>query len=367
MAEQGAQEKTEKPTPRRRSKAREKGQVAKSQEMGSAAVLLAGMATLWIFGGYIYQHLTGMMRHMFASLGHFNLSESSIHRLSWHLQGQFFEIITPIWIVLILAGVVMSIIQVGFMLAPKRLKPDLSRINPIKGFKKFVSMQMLVDLGKNLAKVAVVAASAWYALDEEWAKLPNLIRLDVMQIVLYIIGVCFKIFFQCTLAYLVIALLDWAYQKYDFEKNLKMSKQEVKDEHKQTEGDPHVKSRIRSIQREVARNRMMNEVPNADVVLTNPTHLAVALRYRLNEMEAPTVVAKGAGKIAEKIKAIAKEHDVPIIEDKPLAQALYKQVEVGHMIPSDMYETVATVLAHVYRKKNQHQQFLQGAAGPAGA
>ncbi len=367
MPEQGAQEKTEKPTPRRRSKAREKGQVAKSQEMGSAAVLLSGMATLWLFGGYIYRHLIGMMRHMFTNLDAYNLSEPTVHHLSLELQELFFKVITPIWIVLILAGIAVSILQVGFLLAPQRLKPDLSRINPIKGFQKFFTMRLLVDVGKNLGKVAVVAGAAWYAMDEEWAKLPHLIRLDVPQIVLYILGICFKIFFQCTLAFLVLALLDWAYQKYDFEKNLKMSKQEIKDEHKQTEGDPQVKSRIRSIQREVARKRMMNEVPRADVVITNPTHLAVALRYRLQEMEAPTVVAKGAGKIAERIKAIAKEHDVPIIEDKPLAQVLYKQVEVGQMIPADMYETVATVLAHVYRKKNQHRQFLQGAAKPAGA
>ena len=166
---------------------------------------------------------------------------------------------------------------------------------------------------------------------------------------------------------LVLALLDWAYQKYDFEKNLKMSKQEIKDEHKQTEGDPQVKSRIRAIQRDQARKRMMGAVPDADVVVTNPTHLAVALLYKMDEMDAPKVVAKGANRIAERIKALATENGVPVIEDKPLAQALYKAVEVGDSIPSDLFEATATILAHVYRMKNQHRQYMRGQPGPAPA
>jgi flagellar biosynthetic protein FlhB len=187
--------------------------------------------------------------------------------------------------------------------------------------------------------------------------------MSLIETLLYIISVCFTIFWRCMLAMLILAILDWIYQKYDFEKNLKMSKQEVKDEYKQSEGDPQVKSRIRTIQREQARKRMMASVPEADVVITNPTHLAVALAYRLEQMDAPEVVAKGANKIAERIKEIAREHDIPVIEDKPLAQALFKSVEVGQSIPSDLYETVASILAHVFRMKNRHREFLKGRAG----
>jgi flagellar biosynthetic protein FlhB len=181
---------------------------------------------------------------------------------------------------------------------------------------------------------------------------------DVGQSMAYIAQVSFRIFWRCILVMMVLAILDWAYQKFDFEKNLKMSKQEVKDEMKQNEGDPQVKSRIRSIQRDSARKRMMASVPEADVVITNPTHYAVALSYQPGEMEAPKLLAKGMNRIAEKIKETARAHHIPIVEDKPLAQALYRQVEVGQSIPFEMYETVATVLAHVYRQKNQARQVL---------
>jgi len=360
MADQGAQEKTEKPTSRRRGKAREQGQVAKSMEIASVGVLLAGITSLWLFGGFFYDQIVGLMRHMFQNLSGSHLDFASLVDLSSMVWSHFLITVLPVWAAVTLAAIVVNLAQVGFLFAPKRIKPDLKKINPIKGFKKLFSLRLLVDLGKNLGKIAVVGGVAYLTVRQEWDNLPNLGDLPVSVIASYILDVCFTIFWRTAMAMIVLAILDWSYQKWDFEKNLKMSKQEVKDEYKQTEGDPQVKGRIRSIQREQAKHRMMADVPQADVVLTNPTHLAVALSYKVGQMDAPTVVAKGANKVAEKIKAIAKEHNIPIIEDKPLAQALYKAVEVGQAIPGDLYETVATILAHVYRMKNKHREILAG-------
>jgi flagellar biosynthetic protein FlhB len=360
MAEKGAQEKTEKPTARRRRKAREQGQVAKSMEISSVGVLLAGITSLWLFGGFFYDQIAGLMRHMFQSISSSHLDYASLVDLSSMVWSQFLITVLPVWAAVSLVAIVMNLAQVGFLFAPKRIKPDLKKINPINGFKKFFSMRLLVDLMKNVGKLSVVGGVAFLTVRQEWENLPNLGSLPVSAIAIYILQVCFTIFWRTVLAMVILAILDWSYQKWDFEKNLKMSKQEIKDEFKQTEGDPQVKGRIRSIQREQAKKRMMNDVPQADVVITNPTHLAVALSYKVGQMDAPTVVAKGANKVAEKIKAIAKEHNIPIIEDKPLAQALYKAVEVGQSIPGDLYEAVATILAHVYRMKNKHREVLAG-------
>lgn len=360
MPDKGAQEKTEKPTPRRRSKARDQGQVAKSAEISGVGVLLAGITSMWLFSGFFYEQISGLMRHMFQNIDAMHLSYTSMVDLSNLVWGHFLKTVLPVWGAVTLVAILANLAQVGFLWAPKRIKPDLKKINPLNGFKKFVSLRILVDLGKNLGKLAVVGGVAIFTVSQEWENLPILGGQPVAVIAPYILNVCFTIFWRSVLAMIILAILDWSYQKWDFEKNLKMSKQEIKDEHKQTEGDPQVKGRIRSLQREQARNRMMSDVPDADVVITNPTHLAVALSYKVGEMDAPTVVAKGANKIAEKIKAIAKEHNVPVIEDKPLAQALFKAVEVGQAIPADLFEAVATILAHVYRMKNKHREVLAG-------
>jgi flagellar biosynthesis protein FlhB len=366
MADQGAQEKTEKPTPRRRSKAREEGRVARSQELGSAGVLLAGLASLWLFGGFMYDRITDLMRHQFTTIGQTLLNESEVHHFASGLMEYFVGIVTPVWAAVCVAAVLINLAQVGFMISLKRIKPDLKKINPLSGFKRFLSMRLLFDLAKNLGKLGLVAGVAYITMMEAWEELPGLVDMDTIEIFLYLMNLCLILFWRCLLAYVVLAVLDWAYQKWDFEKNLKMSKQEIKDEYKQTEGDPKVKSRIRSLQMEMSRKRMMAEVPQADVVITNPTHLAVALKYDAATMNAPEVVAKGANKLALRIKEIAKENLIPILEDKPLAQALYHGAEVGDQIPPDLFEAVATILAHVYRNKQQHQRVLDAARNRRG-
>ena len=367
MADKGAQDKTEKPTPRRKQKARQQGQVAKSADMNSVAVLLAGVFSLWLMGGFLYTQLSDLMRFMWSNLGTVHMDMAQAHQLAVSVLDHFLVTVLPVWLAVFAAALAMNIVQVGFMLAPTRIKPDLKKINPLTGLKRFASLKLLVDLGKNIGKLVVVGGVAYLTFADEMDALPKLADMNTSSTMIYIVSVCFKIFWRSVLAMLVLALLDWAYQRYDFQKNLKMSKQEIKDEHKQTEGDPQVKSRIRSIQRDQARRRMMSDVPEADVVVTNPTHLAVALVYKMAEMDAPKVVAKGANRIAERIKALAKENDVPVIEDKPLAQALYKAVEVGDSIPSDLYEATATILAHVYRMKNKHRQFMRNQTGAAPA
>jgi flagellar biosynthetic protein FlhB len=367
MADQGAQEKTEKPTPRRRRKVREEGRVPRSQEMGSAAVLMAGLASFWLFGGYLYDRITQLMRHYFTTAGQIVLDEGRVHDLATHLMDYFLNTVAPIWAVVALAAILINLAQVGFMFSFKRIKPDLKKLNPLSGLKRYASIRMVFDMAKNVAKMGIVAGVAYITLREEWNNLPGLVDMETFAIITYLVTVCLKLFWRCLLAFLVLAILDWMYQKYDFEKNIKMSKQEIKDEFKQTEGDPKVKSRIRSLQMQMSRKRMMNDVPQADVVITNPTHLAVALKYEATSMNAPEVVARGANKLAERIKEIAKENGVPIIEDKPLAQALYHATDVGDTIPADLFEAVATILAHVYRQKSQHKQVLDAARGRSGA
>jgi flagellar biosynthetic protein FlhB len=215
--------------------------------------------------------------------------------------------------------------------------------------KRLFSLRSLAELVKSIVKILFVAAVAYLMIKQDLDLIPTLTRQSVLDIFVFAARVAFKICFNVCLALVVLAILDFAYQRWEHEKSLRMTKQEVKDENKQTEGDPKIKARIRSIQMETARQRMMAAVPTADVVITNPTHLAVALRFDAARMIAPQVIAKGAGHVAERIKQIAAENDVPLVEDKPLARALYKIVEIGNTIPADLYKAVAEVLAYVYR------------------
>jgi len=212
-----------------------------------------------------------------------------------------------------------------------------------------------VELGKSIMKLLIIGGISYGLIKAEMKGFPPLMQQGVGEIFLFIAQVAFKILFFVCLALIILALLDYIYQRWQFEQSIKMTKQEVKDEHKQVEGDPKVKSRIRKAQLEMAARRMMEAVPEADVVITNPVHLAVALKFEASEMVAPTVIAKGAGHIAERIKEIASEHQVPIVEDKPLAQTLFKMVEIGEFIPAELYRAVAEILAYVYRLKGMYQ------------
>lgn len=353
MAEGDFQDKTEKATSKKRSEARKKGQVAKSREIPSVAVLLTGFSTLYLFGSFIYGHITSVMRESFSMIGRPNLDMTDFLVFNYDMVRHFIMIMAPMMIAVFVIAVLSNLAQVGWLFTWKPLMPQLSRVSPIKGIGRLFSKQSLVELFKSIAKLTLVGLIVYWTVKGEMAGFVSLGDMEVASIASYILRVILKIFFRASLAMIFLAVLDYAFQRWQFEQKLKMTKQEVKEELKQSEGDPLIKSRIRRVQQEMARRRMMQEVPKADVIVTNPVHLALALRYDSGVMNAPLVVAKGAGALAEKIKALAKEHHIPIVEDKELARRLYEVVEIGREIPSAFYHAVAEVLTYVYKIKGK--------------
>ena len=353
MAEGDFQEKTEQATPKKRSEARKKGQVGKSREIPSVAVLLAGLSTLHLFGAYMYNHIRSLMQDTFSMIAAPNLSLPEFLAFGNIVMERFIIVVLPVMIAVFVTAFLSNVLQVGWLLSWESVTPKLSKISPIKGIQKLFSKQTLMELFKSLAKLALVGVIAYLTIKGEMDRLPSLADMEVQGILLYVLKVAFKIFIRVSMAMIFLALLDYAFQKWQYEQQLKMTKQEVKEEFKRTEGDPLIKSRIRKIQYEVAKRRMMQEVPKADVVVTNPVHLAVALQYDSAEMSAPTLLAKGAGAVAERIKALAKEHDIPVVENRKLAHKLFKMVEIGNEVPSLLYQAVAEVLAYVYQLKKK--------------
>ena len=347
-------EKTEEPTQRKQEESRKKGQVAKSAELSSVFVILAAFLALKTAGPHLYETLIGYMRHIFNGLsvrGDFTIQ--SVQLMITEAGMNFFEAVLPLMISVLLVAVSVSILQVGFSFNPDTIMPQFSRINPISGFGRIFSKRSLVELIKSLLKITVVGYFIFRFIQKETLRIPSLMMAEIPDSFALLAGIIYDLAFQIAMVILVLAILDYGYQWWEHMQNLKMSKQEVKEEMKQTEGNPQIKSKIREKQRAIATRRMMAEVPKADVVVTNPTHFAVALKYE-SGMEAPTVVAKGADFIAQRIREIAKENDVVIVENKPLAQALFKNAEVGDPIPPDLYKAVAEVLAYVYRLKRKY-------------
>lgn len=350
MAEGQFQDKTEPASPKRREEARKKGDVAKSKEVASVAVLSAGVLYLFFSAKGISVRLGGLMEKAFSLVPDLRDSDSKLVELVNQFIQDYLGIILPISILLSVVAVLANYVQTGALWSVEPLAPKASKIDPLKGFQRIFSMRSLQELLKSLAKIAIVGWVAFATLREEFPHLIPLIYQDRWEILLWLGRASWKISIRCCLVIAVLALIDYVYQKWEFERKLRMTKQELKDEYKQTEGDPLIKSRIRSIQREMARRRMMEEVPKADVVITNPEHLAVALRYEAEKMAAPRVIAKGADRIALKIRELAKGKGIPVVENRNLAQNLYK-LELGEEIPARFYQAVAEILAYVYRIK----------------
>ncbi len=349
MADQGFEEKSEKATPKKREEARKKGEVARSAELPSVAVLLASLLTLSLFGTYTCGYLEAVMRRSFMSPVSVHAGLTEILTFGKGMILAFIKTMLPLFSAIVFAAIAGNCVQTGFLLSSEAIKPKLSKLDPVKGFGKLFSSRSFMELFKSFLKLGIVAWVAWISIKGEMKTLSVLGGMGAASIIGYIFQSLFRIFLRCTLAMIFMVALDYAFQKWDYEKRLRMSKKEVKDELKKTEGDPLIKSRIRSIQLQMARRRMMQDVPDADVVITNPTHVAVALKYDGLSMNAPRVVAKGAGKIAERIKRIASEHGVPVVENKALARGLFESVEIGREIPDSLYHGVAEVLAYVYR------------------
>ena len=355
MPESAGQERTEKATPKKREEARKKGQVAISREVSSAMVMLAALGFFYFAGSWMFWNLSEIIIRVYQNIGtlRFNtINDASI--FSMEVLDKLLTILIPLLLPLAVLGLAANIAQVGFKFSTEAILPKFSKLNPISGMKRFVSLKALVELAKSVLKLMFIGLIAYLLVKGELKSFPLLVHQEVGQILVFIARVSLKISFFVCLALIILALLDFVYQRWQYEQDLKMTKQEVKDEQKQTHGDPKVKSRIRSLQMEMARQRMMEAVPDADVVITNPTHFAIALKFNAEEMVAPRVLAKGAGHVAQRIKEIAAEHQVPMVEDKPLAQALYKMVELGDYIPAELYRAVAEVLAYVYRLKGMY-------------
>lgn len=348
-----SQEKTEKPTEKRLRKARERGQLAKSRELTSVGILFAGGVAIYLSSDLISGHFRLLMEEMLreATVAH------SGPAIGWPV---FFKVVThlltmilPTLVAVTTAAVAINLAQLkGFMFSPAAIRLNFSALNPIKGFGKFFTLRSITELVKSLIKITVIGTAVYAVLDSERDLLLSLTEQgvgDVMQVTGHL---GFRLLVRVGWIMFIVSLFDYGYQKWQHLKDMKMTKQEVKEEHKETEGNPQIKSRIRSIQRLLARQRMLANVPKASMVITNPTHYAVAMLYT-PDMEAPQVIAKGMDSLAQRIMKIARKHGVPVIQNPPLARALYKQVMLDERIPVHLYRAVAKVLAYLHQQRQQ--------------
>jgi flagellar biosynthesis protein FlhB len=350
MAEHKDQERTEPATEKKRSDARKKGQIAHSREIPSVLVLLSSLSVFYFAGAWMVSQVSDVMRTIFRQIGSWTPVVEDTHAMFWLLGQKALIVMTPLLVIVIVAGLIGNVSQTGFLLVEEALVPKLSKLNPWTGLKRIFSVRGLVELVKSVFKLIIIAAVTYLTVQGEMEQIPALVHHDIQTVMSFLGRVALKIGFITCLVLIVLAALDFFFQQWKHERDLRMTKQEVKDELKQREGDPIVRSRIRAAQREMAMRRMMQAVPEATVVVTNPTHFAIAIKFE-RSMHAPKVVAKGADRVALRIREIAEQNNVPLIEQKPLAQALYKDVEIGQHVPVELYQAVAEVLAYVYRLK----------------
>ena len=359
----GAGDKTEKATPKKRQDMRNKGQVNQSRELPAILLLLALFLTMRMFGPFVYRELVATFQFFLQeSIAEMSFDNSSdVMRLVTYALWQIVKMVAPFFIVAMIIGVIGSVVQVGFMFTLQPLVPKFSKLNPLSGIKRMFSARSFFEMVKAVAKIGLVLWVAWGAISAELGTISNLMDLDLRSSVGYMLNLVVDVSLKVCFALMLIAAVDFAFQYWQHEKEIRMSKQDIKEEYKQMEGSPEIKGRIRQKQREISMRRMMQEVPKADVVITNPTHLAVAVRYRPEDGDAPIVLAKGADFLAARIREIAKENGVRLVENKPLAQALYTQVEIGKPVPPELYKAVAEVLAFVYGIQGKTASAVSGA------
>ena len=345
-----AGEKTEEPTAKKRADARKKGQVARSQEINSAFVLLIGFFALKLLWDSIYFTIATYTTYVFSNLNQ-TVDTENILRIFIGIVIILAKTAFPIMIFIMLIGLAVNFFQVGLNFNTESIEFKLDKLNPINGFGRIFSKRSLVELAKSFFKILVIGFFLYRFIHEQILAMPQFMFFDLTTSLALVAEIIFRMAFVVIGVIMIMSFLDYGYQKWQTTQDLKMSKQEVKDEMKQTEGDPQIKGKIRQKQRQMAMARMMKEVPKADVIITNPTHYAVALSYEQG-MTAPTVIAKGQDLVAQRIKEIGREARVPIIENKPLARTLFAVVQVGDSVPQELYQAVAEVLAYVYRLKH---------------
>lgn len=356
FAKDDAGEKTEEATSKKLADARKEGQVARSTELITAASLTTLFLVLKTCVGYMAGNFLDIFRKMFLNIDKLSSEEFTVNASKNILSDAIFTILKtciPVFAAGILISIIVILPQVKWQISGKMLQPKFNKINPATGFKRIFSKDKLVELMIETVKIGVIIYIAYSALKDQWRTLLFLYDVELNQAILLIGGIVIDLGLKISLIFLVIGIGDLIYQKMKFKKDMRMSKQELKEEFKNTEGNPQTRSRIRQKMREVSQKRMMQSVPQADVVITNPTHLAAAIRYDRDSSDAPVLLAKGADYIAVKIKDIAKENNIEIVENKPLARMLYYNVEVGAQIPPELYQMTAEVLAYVYGLKNK--------------
>ncbi|HBR03171.1 MAG TPA: flagellar biosynthesis protein FlhB [Ruminiclostridium sp.] len=352
-------EKTEKATPKKRQDLRKKGQVMQSRELPANLILLAIFISMKALGNFIYQECKTVFQFFVSGASSYDLSSSSeIMRLATFAVLEIAKMSAPFFVIAMIMGALGSYVQIGFLFTAEPLKPKFSNLNPLKGLKRIFSTRSLFELIKSIAKVILIFMVAWKSIQAEFTNMMKLMDMDIGPITVYILNTALDIAIKICFSMLAISAVDYFFQRLRHEKDIRMTKQEIKEEYKQMEGNPEIKSKIKQKQREISMRRMLQEVPKADVVITNPTHLAIAIKYEPQKKSAPYVVAKGADFMAQRIKEVAKENQIYTMENKPLAQALYKTVDVGDAVPPELYKAVAEVLAFVYKLegKNPNEQ-----------
>lgn len=350
-----AGEKTEKATPKKRQDARRKGQVAQSLEVPGSLVLLGTLCSLLVFGSFYRERIFALFGDVLQNRLTMEVTPDNVLRLLGGYTVQLLLLLAPIFAVALVVAIATNFAQFGPLFTLELIRPNFNRLNPIRGLRNIFSLRSVVEFLKSAFKLLAVALVVYSVLWSERRRFLSLAHVSVLDIFAYAVDLTVRLALLVAGLLFVLAIADYGYQKYEYEKSLRMSKQDIKDEFKHQEGDPLVKSRIRERQRRMAMSRMMQEVPKADVVITNPTHYAVALRYDGATMEAPQVVAKGVDYLAIRIREVARAHDVVIMENRPLARTLYERTEIGDTIPADLYHAVAEVLAYVYRLKGRRQ------------
>lgn len=353
MADIDGQEKSEQPTGKKLSDARDRGQVAKSTEINSLAVFGSGLMAIYFSRGFFGEQMSEFSRDLFGRLDAYSLNQTILQSyfLKWALF--FFTVSAPVMIAVVIFSLVSNITQIGLKFSGQAFVPKMDRFNPFTGIKRILfSSNSMVETLKSLIKLFVIGLFAYLVISRLVQDTLQLVNLTIEETVEFMLDSAFAMIWKITLFFFVIAATDYIFQKYKFKKEMMMTKQEVKEEMKQTEGDPHIKAQIRKKMIQAAKGRMMKDVPRADVVITNPTHFAVALKYDSNKDGAPKVLAKGMDELAQRIKKIAMESNVPLYEDVELARALYKTCDVGDEIPSQLFKAVAQILAYIYQMKN---------------
>lgn len=348
-------DKTEEPTSKKKKDARKQGNIAKSAEVNKAMTFIAILVVIYMMSGSIISELQGFIVNILSGDFSMTMNDNTIKILMFKVMMSFMKIVLPISLIIMVFGILGSLIQTGLFFSMESLKPKFSKLNPLTGLKNMFSMKAIVNLIKSMVVICIMIYLGYSFMSKNFEGIIKSGDIYLPYLFNIVLDLIKSILTSITLAVAVVAALDYGYEKFSHKKGLKMTKQEVKEEYKQMEGDPHIKGKIKQKQRQMANQRMMQAVPSSTVILTNPTHISIAIRYEQGKDTTPIVVAKGADEVAFRIREIAKSHDIPIIENVPLARLIYKEVDIDQEIPEEMYKAVAEVLVAVYKIKNKYK------------